>query len=81
MLKKAPYNYLPNMYVIVQDGTHQLSSKGKIFPLHSMKCAFKTHKSASKAMNKLLEQGFTDLNIYHLQLKTYLSHLMPLNCK
>lgn len=79
MLKTAPYKFLPDMYVIVQNGTHQVSSKGKIFPLHSTKCAFKTHQSALKAMNKLIEQEYVDLKIYHLEVKTYLSNVMPFN--
>ena len=79
MLKTAPYKFLPDTYVIVQNGTHQVSSKGKVFPLHSTKCRFKTHQSALKAMNKLIEQGYVDLKIYHLEVKTYLSNVMPLN--
>ena len=79
MLKTEPYDFLPDSYVIVQNDTHQVSSKGKTFPLQSTKCRFKTYQSALKAMNKLIEQGYVDLKIYHLQVKTYLSDAMPPN--
>lgn len=77
MLKTAPYKHMPNKFVIVQSGTHQLSSKGDIFPLHSTKCAFKSQQSALKAISRLTKQGYEDLRIYCLQSEYFLSYVMP----
>lgn len=68
----CPTKHLPKQFVIVQNDKHQLDSKGNVHPLHSLKCAFKSHQSALKAMNKLISIGFTNLKIYQVNRDIYL---------